>query len=159
MGRVIRFEFPTYIIALFDVGMVSINNPELAANFFSERTAKSLLPSNITGLNSWFGSNNTAQVLWKTKKAARAESNFMSPHKFCVRKGYYNDTQDEARRTSDRYQGPRTSWATSPLCHSTNIQETQKEMHDLHSNSHFITLSPCSLDTGSMPNPPTRLPH
>jgi hypothetical protein len=81
MGRVIlptskwlpatvwRFEFLADIIALFDAGTLSINDLELAANFVSERTAESLLPYDITGLNSWFGSDNTATVSWKTKKA------------------------------------------------------------------------------------------
>jgi hypothetical protein len=39
-----------------------------------------LLPEDITGLNSWFGSNNTATVSWKTKKAARAKStSYLAP--------------------------------------------------------------------------------
>jgi hypothetical protein len=75
-----RFKFPTDIVALFDEGAVSINDLELAANFVSERTAESLLPNDITGLNSWFGSDNTATVSWKTKRAARAKSkSYLAP--------------------------------------------------------------------------------
>jgi hypothetical protein len=75
-----RFEFPTDIVPLFDAGKVSINDLELTGNFVSERTAESLLLDDITGLNSWFGSNNTATVSWKTKKAARAKSkSYLAP--------------------------------------------------------------------------------
>jgi hypothetical protein len=70
-----RFEFPEDIVALFDAGRLSVNDLELAANFAAERMAETLLLSDITGLNSWFGSDNTATVSWKTKKASRAKSN------------------------------------------------------------------------------------
>jgi hypothetical protein len=70
-----RFEFPNDITALFDTGKISVNDLELAANFAAERMAESFLLTNIAGLNSWFGSDNTATVSWKTKKAARAKSN------------------------------------------------------------------------------------
>jgi hypothetical protein len=69
-----RFEFPTDIIDRFDTGKLSINDLELAENFASERTAELLLEHDIAGLNSWFGSDNSATVSWKTKKATRAKS-------------------------------------------------------------------------------------
>jgi hypothetical protein len=70
-----RFEFPNDITALFDRGKVSVNDLKLAANFAAERMAETFLFADIAGLNSWFGSDNTATISWKTKKAARAKSN------------------------------------------------------------------------------------
>jgi hypothetical protein len=70
-----RFEFPNDITTLFDTGKISVNDLELAANFAAERMAETFLFADIAGLNSWFGSDNTATVSWKTKKAARAKSN------------------------------------------------------------------------------------
>jgi hypothetical protein len=52
------------------------DNKRLGAGgkFCLGRTAESLVPGDITGLNSWFGSDNSATVSWKTKRAARAKS-------------------------------------------------------------------------------------
>jgi hypothetical protein len=47
-----------------------INNLELAANFAAKQTLEHMLQGHIAGLNSWFRSDNTATVSWKTKKAA-----------------------------------------------------------------------------------------
>jgi hypothetical protein len=69
-----RARFPEDVVSLFDKGQLSINDLELAANFAAERTAEHMLGGHIAGLNSWFGSDNTATVSWKTKKAARAQS-------------------------------------------------------------------------------------
>jgi hypothetical protein len=69
-----RARFPDEIVSSFDKGKLSINDLELAANFAAERMAEHMLGEQIAGLNSWFGSDNTATVSWKTKKAARAQS-------------------------------------------------------------------------------------
>jgi hypothetical protein len=69
-----RVQHPADIIALFDAGKISVNDLELAANFVSERIGERLLPNDISGLNSWYGSDNTATVAWKIKKATSAKA-------------------------------------------------------------------------------------
>jgi hypothetical protein len=69
-----RCKFPADIVALFDEGKLSVNDLELAANFMAERTAEHMLQGQIAGLNSWFGSDNTTTVSWKTKKATKAST-------------------------------------------------------------------------------------
>jgi hypothetical protein len=69
-----RTTFPDDVIALFDAGKLSVNDLELAANFTAERIAEHMLQGQIAGLNTWFGSDNTTTVSWKTKKATRAKS-------------------------------------------------------------------------------------
>jgi hypothetical protein len=69
-----RCKFPADIVALFDEGKLSVNDLELAANFVAERTAEHMLQGRIAGLNSWFGSDNTTTVSWKTKKATKAST-------------------------------------------------------------------------------------
>jgi hypothetical protein len=69
-----RCKFPTDIVDLFDAGSLSVNDLELAANFAAERTAEHMVQGEIEGLNSWFGSDNTTTVSWKTKKATKAST-------------------------------------------------------------------------------------
>jgi hypothetical protein len=69
-----RTNFLDDIVTLFDAGKLSFNDLELAANFTAERMAESMLQGQIAGLNSWFGSDNTTTVSWKTKKAAWAKT-------------------------------------------------------------------------------------
>jgi hypothetical protein len=69
-----RFEFPADVVALFDAGTVSINDLELTANFAAEQMAEALLGHDIAGLNSWFGSDNSSTVSWKTKRATKGKT-------------------------------------------------------------------------------------
>jgi hypothetical protein len=73
-----RLQYPPDIVELFDNRHISINDLELAANFLTERIGEYELAGDMQGLNSWLGSDNTATVLWKTKKStcAKAESHF-----------------------------------------------------------------------------------
>jgi hypothetical protein len=66
--------YPPEIITLVNGGDISVNDLELAANFVAESIGKQLLLHDVQGLNSWFGSDNTATVSWKTKKTARAKA-------------------------------------------------------------------------------------
>jgi hypothetical protein len=61
-------------MGLFDSGQISINDLELATNFIAERIAEHMLEGRSEGLNTWFGSDNTAAVSWKRKRSARAKA-------------------------------------------------------------------------------------
>jgi hypothetical protein len=69
-----RLQLPADIISLFERGDLSINDLELAANFVAERIGETHMASELKGLNSWFGSDNTATVSWKTKRAAHSKA-------------------------------------------------------------------------------------
>jgi hypothetical protein len=108
-----RTKFPDDVIALFDAGKLSVNDLELAANFTAKRIAEHMLQGQIAGLNSWFGSDNTATVSWKTKKAG-----LILPCKCCEPKPCCSATPIVVPRTLRTLKAQQISSGTSRPDHS-----------------------------------------